>query len=48
MFFSHFDAGTNLRLVTESGFDVARQEVVAEDEDGEPASFLWVLARRAG
>ena len=46
MFFSHFDAETNLRLVTGAGFVIERQEVVAEDEDGDPVSFLWVLAQR--
>jgi 2-polyprenyl-3-methyl-5-hydroxy-6-metoxy-1,4-benzoquinol methylase len=46
MFVSHFDAGTNLRLLTEAGFAIERHEVVAEDEEGETVSFLWVLARR--
>lgn len=45
MFFSHFDADTNLRLVAETGFEIERGEVVPEDEAGEPVSFLWVLAR---
>jgi SAM-dependent methyltransferase len=46
MCFSHFDAGTNLRLLDEAGFAVERSEVVTEDEDGGPVSFLWVLAQR--
>lgn len=46
MYFSHFDAGTNLRLLDEVGFAVERSEVVTEDDDGGPVSFLWVLAQR--
>jgi SAM-dependent methyltransferase len=47
MYFSHFDADTNVRLVTEAGFVIHMQELMPEDEGGEPVNFLWMLARRA-
>lgn len=49
MFFSSFDAETNLRLLGEAGLDVLEHEVICQDEgeQGE-ACFLWVLARRPG
>jgi SAM-dependent methyltransferase len=45
MFWSHFDAPTNQHLVREAGFSLLEAEVVTEEEDGVPVSFLWVLAR---
>jgi len=45
MFWSNFDAATNCELVRQAGFALLDAEVVAEDEDGEPVSFLWVVAR---
>jgi SAM-dependent methyltransferase len=44
MFFSHYDASTNLVLLREAGFVVERMEQV--DQDNENARFLWVVARR--
>jgi cyclopropane fatty-acyl-phospholipid synthase-like methyltransferase len=46
MFFSHFDAPTNRRLLVEAGFELVRDEVLAQPEHGEESRFLWVLARR--
>jgi cyclopropane fatty-acyl-phospholipid synthase-like methyltransferase len=49
MFFSHFDAETNLQLVTEAGFEIVEHEVVTELEDGDtPVSFLWLIAGNPG
>ena len=47
MFFSHYDAETNRRLVQEAGFALVRDEIVPmyEKPHGE-ASFLWILAQR--
>lgn len=48
MFFSHYDAETNLRLVTEAGFDLVEHEVVPMIEEGHgEVRFLWVIASRA-
>jgi len=48
MFFSGWDAQTNLRLVGETGFDVLVGEVIPmwEPTSGYETEFLWVLARK--
>lgn len=46
MYFSHHDAATNRRLVEAAGLTVTRAEVEAEDEDGQPVEFLWLMARK--
>jgi SAM-dependent methyltransferase len=46
MYWSGFDAGTNIRLVQAAGFDVESAEIDDVLEDGEPVPFLCVLARR--
>jgi SAM-dependent methyltransferase len=48
MYFSHFDAATNLDLLQQAGFLIERQEVIPEDEDGELVDFLWVVAAKPG
>jgi SAM-dependent methyltransferase len=44
MFFSHFSARVNRRLIAEAGLIVERAVVVAEPEDRHDARFLWVVA----
>ena len=44
MFFSHFDAAANERLVRQAGFTVSSARVETTDEDGVPVAFLWVVA----
>ena len=46
MFFSHWDAGANRRLVEQSGLRIlsAREEIA--DEDGAPVAFLWIVAEQ--
>jgi 2-polyprenyl-3-methyl-5-hydroxy-6-metoxy-1,4-benzoquinol methylase len=46
MYFSQYDATTNLRLIREAGLAVERAEIVAQDN--EDAKFLWVIARKIG
>ncbi len=46
MYFSHFSARVNRRLVEEAGFVVERADVIVEPEDRHGARFLWVVARR--
>ncbi len=47
MFFSHFDAETNRRLVRESGFEPVDERIESMVEEGHGETrFLWVLARR--
>jgi SAM-dependent methyltransferase len=45
MFFSHFDAATNRRMLEAAGFAIEHDELVDEIEDGSPIAFQWVLAR---
>jgi ubiquinone/menaquinone biosynthesis C-methylase UbiE len=44
MYFSHFSARTNRRLVEAAGFTIEEAEVVAEPEDRHSARFLWIVA----
>jgi SAM-dependent methyltransferase len=48
MYFSHFSARVNRRLVEEAGFVIERADVGAEPADRHDARFLWVLARVPG
>lgn len=48
MFFSHFDAATNRRLVQQAGLLTIHEEIVEHIEDEAPTRFLWVIARKAG
>ncbi|MBA2719264.1 MAG: class I SAM-dependent methyltransferase [Chloroflexi bacterium] len=45
MYFSHFSARVNRRLVAEAGLEIESAEVLAEPGDRFDARFLWVLAR---
>lgn len=46
MYWSSYDARTNLELIVQAGFTLVETEIVTEDEDGEPVSFLWILAKK--
>lgn len=46
MFFSHFGARRNRRLVAEAGLVVEESVVEQEPEDRHDARFLWLVARR--
>jgi cyclopropane fatty-acyl-phospholipid synthase-like methyltransferase len=43
MFFSHYDAETNLKLLRDADFKIERAQVM--DQDHDDARFLWVVAR---
>jgi SAM-dependent methyltransferase len=45
MYFSHFGARANRRLVESAGLVVERSELAVEPEDRHDARFLWVVAR---
>ena len=45
MYFSHFGAKANRRLVESAGLVVERSELAVEPEDRHDARFLWVVAR---
>jgi SAM-dependent methyltransferase len=46
MYFSHFSARKNRRLVEDAGLVVDSAEVLVEPEDRHDARFLWVVAHR--
>ena len=46
MFFSSYDAATNLQLLAEAGLEIVSSQEVEIIEPEGPANFLWVLARR--
>ncbi len=47
MYFSHYNAEVNRRLVMDAGLSIlsAREEIA--DEDGKPATFFWIVACKA-
>jgi SAM-dependent methyltransferase len=45
MYFSHFGARANRRLVERAGLVIERTELAVEPEDRHAARFLWVIAR---
>jgi len=45
MYFSHFGAKANRRLVENAGLVVERSELAVEPEDRHDARFLWIVAR---
>lgn len=46
MYFSHFDADENRRLVAAAGFALERDDVVSQEEHGQECRFLWISARK--
>lgn len=46
MYWSGFDASTNVELVREVGFEILRDEVLTNFEDDEEVRFVWILARK--
>ena len=46
MYWSHFDAETNQRLVTDAGLVVEEATLDSADEDGEPITHQWIVARK--
>ena len=48
MFFSHFDADTNVEMLRDAGFLIHEAQVLAQYEGRHRVEFLWLLARREG
>lgn len=47
MYWSAFDAATNVELVRNAGFEILRDDVLTNFEDDEEVRFVWILARKA-
>ena len=45
MFFSHFGARRNRRMVEDAGLVVEEARIESEPEDRHDARFLWIVAR---
>jgi cyclopropane fatty-acyl-phospholipid synthase-like methyltransferase len=48
MFWSHFDAATNRRLVEQAGLAILTAQEETAEEHGQPVTFLWVVAQKEG
>lgn len=46
MYWSSFDADANRRMVAVAGLSVVSANLETANEDGQPVTFLWVLARK--
>ncbi|EXJ59061.1 hypothetical protein A1O7_06492 [Cladophialophora yegresii CBS 114405] len=46
MYWSSFDAATNLQSLQRIGFTIIDSHILSDDEDGRIVPFLWVLARK--
>jgi SAM-dependent methyltransferase len=46
MYWSSWSREQNLALLVDAGFEVLSAEDVAEEEHGEPVTFLWAVLRR--
>jgi SAM-dependent methyltransferase len=46
MFWSTWDAQTNVALLSEAGFRLITTDFETENEDGQPVTFLWVTAQK--
>jgi SAM-dependent methyltransferase len=46
MYWSHWDSATNRRLVRAAGLEIVSAQEETADEDGQPTTFLWVIARK--
>lgn len=46
MFWSSYDAETGRGLVEQAGLEIEHAVVETAEEDGKPASFLWMVARK--
>jgi hypothetical protein len=47
MFWSGYDADTNRRLLTDTGFDLIEATVLSQMEGDEEVRFQWITARAA-
>ena len=48
MYWSHYDSATNKHLVAQAGLEILSAREQTSEEDGEPVTFLWIVARKPG
>jgi ubiquinone/menaquinone biosynthesis C-methylase UbiE len=47
MYWSHYDAATNRALIEQAGLRILSAREETAEEDGQPVTFLWVIAQKA-
>lgn len=47
MYWSHYDSATNRALVEQAGLHILSAREETAEEDGQPVTFLWVIAEKA-
>jgi ubiquinone/menaquinone biosynthesis C-methylase UbiE len=47
MYWSHYDSATNRALVEQAGLHILSSREETAEEDGQPVTFLWVIAQKA-
>jgi len=48
MYWSHYDSATNRALVEQAGLHILSAREETAEEDGQPVTFLWVIAQKTG
>ena len=47
MYFNGYDAGTNLRIVKNAGFEILSDKLETAEDSGKLVTFLWIIARKS-
>jgi ubiquinone/menaquinone biosynthesis C-methylase UbiE len=47
MYWSHYDSATNRALLEQAGLHILSAREETAEEDGQPITFLWVIAQKA-
>ena len=48
MYWSFYPSETSLELVRASGLEIVQADEATGEEDGQPVTFLWIVARKPG
>jgi hypothetical protein len=48
MYWSHYDSAANRALIDQAGLHILDAREETAEEDGQPVTFLWVIAQKAG
>ena len=46
MYWSHYDSATNRALIEQAGLHIISAREETAEEDGQPVTFLWVIAQK--
>jgi ubiquinone/menaquinone biosynthesis C-methylase UbiE len=48
MYWSHYDSAANRALIDQAGLHILDAREETAEEDGQPVTFLWMIAQKAG